>query len=143
MSHFRNSNPSNQKEIQVKEDENTSIKNRLLALLYQGEKRIDIVNSMKRYVNKILPENVKLQTAFTRKRLSITIKTKDGTKFEHQHDIIYQVKCSTENCSDDYIRESVRRIIERVKEHSRRDTKPHVLKHSSKKKTSRGYTRRL
>ena len=143
LSHFRNSNPSNQKEIQVKEDENTSIKNRLLALLYQGEKRINIVNSMKRYVNKILPENVKLQTAFTRKRLSITIKTKDGTNFEHQHDIIYQVKCSTENCSDDYIRESVRRIIERVKEHSRRDTKPHVLKHSSKKKTSRSYTRRL
>ena len=88
---------------------------------------------MKRYVNKILPKNIKVQTAFTGKWLSSCFKTKDGTKFEHQHDIIYQVKCSVENCSDDYIGESARRIIERVKDHSGRDTKSHVLKHSSEK----------
>ena len=52
-----------EKEIQVKEDENTSIKNHLLVLPYQGEKGIHIVNSMKRYFNKILPANVKVQTA--------------------------------------------------------------------------------
>ena len=88
---------------------------------------------MERYVNKILPENVKVQTAFTEKRLSSCLKTKDRTKFEHQHDIIYQVKCSTENCSDENIGESARRIIERVKDHVERDTKSHVLKHSSEK----------
>ena len=53
-----------EKEIQVKEDENTSIKNHLLLLPHQGEKGINIVNSMKRYVKKILPQNVKVQTAF-------------------------------------------------------------------------------
>ena len=57
-----------EKEIQVKEDENTNMKNHLLVLPYQGEKGTNIVYSMKRYVNKILPENVKLQTAFTGKR---------------------------------------------------------------------------
>ena len=122
-----------EKEIQVKEDENTSIKNHILVLPYQGEKGIHIVNSIKSYVNKILPKNVKVQTAFTGKRLSSCFKTKDRTKFEHQHDIIYQVKCSAENCSDDYIGESARRIIERVKDHGGRDTKSHVLKHSSEK----------
>ena len=86
-----------EKEIQVKEDENTSIKNHILVLPYQGEKGIHIVNSIKSYVNKILPKNVKVQTAFTGKRLSSCFKTKDRTKFEHQHDIIYQVKCSAEN----------------------------------------------
>ena len=121
------------KEIQVKEDENTSIKNHILVLPYQGEKGIHIINSMKRYVNKTLPKNVKVQIAFTGKRLSSCFKTKDRTKFEHQHDIIYQVKCSAENCSDDYIGESARRIIERVKDHGGRDTKSHVLKHSSEK----------
>ena len=121
------------KEIQVREDENTSIKYNLLALPYQREKGIHIVNSMERCVNKILPEHVKVQTAFTRKGLSSCFKTKDRTKFEHQHDIIYQMKCSAENCSDDYIRESARRIIERVKDHGGRDTKSHVLKHSSEK----------
>ena len=69
----------------------------MLLLPYQGEKKIHIVNSMERYVNKILPENVKIETAFTGKRLSSCFKTKDKTNFEHQHDIIYQVKSS-----DDY-----------------------------------------
>ena len=43
------------------------------------------------------------------------------------------MKCSTENCSDYYIGESVRRVIERVKDHGGRDTKSHVPKHSSEK----------
>ena len=88
---------------------------------------------MKRYVNKILSKNVKVQTAFTEKRLGSCFKTKDRAKFEHQHNLIYQVKCSAENCSDEYIGESARRIIERVKDHGGRDTKSHVLKHSSEK----------
>ena len=121
------------KEIQVKEDENTNINNHLLVSPYQGEKGIQIVNSMKRCVSKIQPEHVKVETAFTGKRLNSCFKTKHRTKFEHQHDIIYQVKCSAKNCLDDYIGESARRIIERIKDHGGRDTKSHVLKHSSEK----------
>ena len=72
---------------------------------------------MKRYVIKTLPEHAQVQTAFTGKRLSSCFKTKDRSKFEHQLDIIYQVKCSAEICSDDYIGESARRIMDRVKDH--------------------------
>ena len=43
------------------------------------------------------------------------------------------MKCSAENCSNDYIGESVRHLIEIVKDHSGRDTKSHVSKHSSEK----------
>ena len=43
------------------------------------------------------------------------------------------MKCSAENCLNDYIGESARHIIERVKDHGGRDTKSHVLKHSSEK----------
>ena len=75
-------------EIHVKKDENTSIKNHLVVPPYQGEKETNIVNSMKSYVNKILLENVKVQTTFTGKRLSSCFKTKDKAKFEHQHDVI-------------------------------------------------------
>ena len=121
------------KEIQVKEDENTSIKNHILVLPYQGEKGIHIINSMKRYVNKTLPKNVKVQIAFTGKRLSSCFKTKDRAKFEHQHDMLYQVKCLAENCPDNYIGQSARRIIERVKDHGGRDTKSLVLKYSGEK----------
>ena len=74
--------------------------------------------------------NVKVRTAFTGKRLSSCSKTKDRTKFEHQHDIIYQVKYSAKTCPDDSIGESARHIIERAKGHSKRDTRSLVLKHS-------------
>ena len=43
------------------------------------------------------------------------------------------MKRSVENRLDDYIGESARRVIERSKDHGERDTKSHVLKHSSKK----------
>ena len=43
------------------------------------------------------------------------------------------MKCSAENYSDDYIGESSRRIIERVKAYGGRDTKSHISKHSSEK----------
>ena len=58
-----------EKEIELEEAKNTSIKTHLLVLPYQEEKGIHIVNSMKRYVNEVLPENVKVQTAYTGKRL--------------------------------------------------------------------------
>ena len=58
----------------------------------------------------------------------------ERTTFEHQHDIIYQVKCFVENCPNNYIGESARRIIEIVKDHDGRDTKSHVFKHSMENK---------
>ena len=45
-----------EREIQVEKADHNFTKNNLLLLPYQGEKRIHIVNSTKRYVNKILPE---------------------------------------------------------------------------------------
>ena len=89
---------------------------------------------MKKCVNKILPENIKAQTGFTAKRFSTCFKTNDRTKFEHQHNVIISgEKCSAENCPDNYVGKSERCIIERVKDHSLRDIKSHVLKHSSEK----------
>ena len=43
------------------------------------------------------------------------------------------MKCSAENCSDDYNGESARRTIKRVKDHRERDAKSHVLKYGSEK----------
>ena len=38
---------------------------------------------MKRTISKILPENIKIRTTYTGKRLSTCFKIKDKTKFEH------------------------------------------------------------
>ena len=83
-----------EKEIQLKEDENTSIKNQILVLPYQGERGTHIVYSMKRYASNILPKNIKSKNRFYWKRLSSCFKAKARAKFERQLDIIYQVKCS-------------------------------------------------
>ena len=111
---------------QIDEATDKNSKNHLLILPYKGEKGAYIINSMKRTISKILPENIKI-------RLSTCFKTKDKTKFEHQHDIIYHVRCSAENCPDDYIEEAARRVVERVKDHGGRDTKSHMFKHSIEK----------
>ena len=58
----------------------------LLVLPYQGRKGIQIANSMKIYVNKILPEKIKVQTTFPGKQVHSCFKAKDRTKFENQHD---------------------------------------------------------
>ena len=56
---------------------NASIKNHLLVLSYKGKKGINIYNSEKRYVNKILLESFKVQIIYTGERLSCYFKTKD------------------------------------------------------------------
>ena len=43
---------------------------------------------------------------------------------------INHAKCPSELCDEHYIGESGRRIAERVKDHSGRDHKLHILKHS-------------
>ena len=127
-------------ENQDQEATNASIKNHLLFLPYKVENGIHIVNSMKRYVNKILPENVKVKTAYTGKELS-SFETKNKTKFEHQQDIKYQVKCSIESYLDNYNEESARLVKERVTHQIGRDTKSLVLKHIIKR-TCESYTER-
>ena len=113
-----------EKEIQVKEDENTSIKNHLLVPPYQGEKGIHIDNSMKRHVNKILSKNVNVQTAFTGKRLSSCFKTKDKTST--RYNISSEVFCR-KSFGWQYWR------ISKTCNHCGRDTKSYILKQSSEK----------
>ena len=55
---------------------------------------------------------------------------KDKTIFNHEHDIVYYVKCLEESCPHDYVGESGRRVLERVKDHNGRDTSSHIFKHS-------------
>ena len=43
---------------------------------------------------------------------------------------MYHAKCLSELCDENYVDESGRRIVERVKDHNERDHKSHILKHS-------------
>ena len=50
---------------------------------------------MKRFVKKTKPRNIEVQAAYNGKQLSSCFETKDETKIEHKHHIIYQRKLWT------------------------------------------------
>ena len=64
------------------------------------------------------------------KKLNSCFSIKDKTKFEHQQDLVYYVKCTEPSCRDNYVGETGRRIIERIKDHSGRDHASHMVKHN-------------
>ena len=53
---------------------------------------------------------------------------KDKTKFDHKHDLVYYVKCL--EGEEDYIGKIGRRLHEWICDHSGKDSKSHMLKHS-------------
>ena len=52
-------------------------------------------------------------------RTSVTIENKKQLK-----------KCPNEGCKDDYVGETKRRIVERIKDHNSKDNSSHLLKHA-------------
>ena len=88
---------------------------------------------MNKCVNKLLPNNTKIEVAFKSTKLSSCFNVKDKIDFEHNHDLIYHAKCPEPTCIDDYVGESARRITERIKDHNGRDHTSQVWNHSIEK----------
>ena len=114
-----------------KESDNKNI-HRLL-LPYQGDKGCNIIKSMNKCVNKLLPNNTKIEVAFKSTKLSSCFNVKDKTDFEHNHDLIYHAKCPEPTCIDDYVGESACQITERIKDHNGRNHTLQVWSHSIEK----------
>ena len=67
------------------------------------------------------------KVVYTRTKVGSNFQTKDKTKFDHKHHLVYYVKCP--ECQEDYIGERGRRLHERICNHSGKDSKSHMLKH--------------
>ena len=66
----------------------------------------------------------------TQSKLSSQLKNiKNSTPFEWQHDIVYHFFCSSENCNENYISESARRLNEKIKDDNGRDRNYRLFKH--------------
>ena len=87
-------------------------KNHFLLFLYKWKRADNITKSVKKTVLKLLPEIVNTQIIYTRKLSS------DKSKFDQQYDFVYNAKCPSELCDENYVSESGRRITERVKDHN-------------------------
>ena len=49
--------------------------------------------------------------------------------FNHEREILYYAKCPEKSCLHDYVGESARRKLERVKHYNGRDISSHIFKH--------------
>ena len=56
----------------------------MLLLPYKGGKGIGLTKSLKRNLNKDLPNNIRTQVTFTGQKLSTQFNVNDRTKFEHK-----------------------------------------------------------
>ena len=83
---------------------------------------------MNKCVNKLLPNNTKIEVAFKSTKLSSCFNVKDKIDLEHNHDLSCEM-----SCINDYAGESARRITERIKDHNGRDHTSQVWNHSIEK----------
>ena len=91
----------------------------MMILPYAGEKGFTLIKSLKSNFQRAFPINIQARIVCTATKLSCQLKNiKDLTPFEEQHDTVYQSFCSDENCNENYMDESARRLDERVEDHN-------------------------
>ena len=78
----------------------------------------------------MLPQCIAPRVVFTGSKLSSKFQIKDKTIFSHNHDIIYHGNCPENGCADNYIGETIKRISERVLDHTGKNVNSHFYKHS-------------
>ena len=57
---------------------------------------------------------------------------KDKTKFCHKNNLVYRGKCLSENCKYDYVRETDRKVEERIIDHNKRNKNSYLPRQASK-----------
>ena len=102
----------------------------MMILPYSGEKGCTLIKSLKKNLERALLININILVYTGTKSSSQLKNIKDPTPSEEQHDIVYYSFCSAENCNENYIGESARRLDERMKDHNGRDRNSHLFKHS-------------
>ena len=103
-------------------------KHHLLVLPYAGNKREKILKLMNKFTSRVLPCNVKTCIIYYGTKLSSRFQLKDQMKKGHQHEVVYYAKYPKEQCTEDYMEESGRHLIEQVKDQSGRDINSYLFK---------------
>ena len=108
---------------------NNNVKNHLLILPYKSSDAMLMNSSIRRQINRALPDDIKMMVSYTGKKLSTCFNVKDKTVFSNENDIVYYTNCPEESYPHDYVDESSRRVLERAKDHNGRETSSHIFKH--------------
>ena len=93
----------------------------------KGEK---LIRSMKKALKSKLTHDIVTKSAYSAMRLKDKFNIKTKTVMEHQHDITYYVECPEENCNENYVGETGRRLSVSVIDHNGQGKNSHIFKHS-------------
>ena len=83
---------------------------------------------MKKALKSKLPENIVTKSAYSAMRLKDKLNIKTKTVKKQQYDITYYVECPEENCNENYVGKTGRRLSERVIDHNGRDKNSQISK---------------
>ena len=119
-----------QKEItQISMMEQTSLQEQKvhsLLLPFLGPKGTTDVQNLNKTIKNVFPSNVKARI----QKLNSSFQIKYKTNEKHKHDLSYYTKCPEASCTEEYLDETGRIIIERVSDHAGKDKQSHLLKHA-------------
>ena len=101
-----------------------------MTLPYKGLEGHKLVQTFKRQISNLLPDNVKPRLTFKGKRVNSLFPLKDRVKTEHQSDLVYAYSPSSDNSSIDYIGETNVRYGTRIHEHISTDKQSAVFRHA-------------
>ena len=108
-----------------------------LNLPYAGDQGEKLVSKLRKYVTKVVNKNkekVKINPVYKARKLGSSFNIKDKIKFEHQHNVVYHAKCPNKKCKSQYTGETRCRISKRTGQHSGKDKKSHLFRHSQRTK---------
>ena len=118
-------------EVEAVETKNHDTEQNLqLFVPYSGKQGHRLLLKMKKQLKRTLPDDVKTIISYKSTKLSTKFPVKDKTDFQHKHNVVYYGKCGNEGCNEDYLRETKRQLIERIKDHISKDNSSHLLKHT-------------
>ena len=83
---------------------------------------------MKKQSKRSLPNNIKAIVTYQSKKLFSRFHVKDKTSFCLKINLVYNGKCPSENCRDNYIGETDHRIEERIIDQNKRNKNLQLLR---------------
>ena len=101
-----------------------------LLVLYSGKQGHPLLSKMKKQLKRTLPDDTKIVISQKSTKLSTKFPVKGKTYFQNKHNVVYYGKCPNERCKDDYVGETKRRIVERIKDHNIKNNSFHLLKYA-------------
>ena len=81
-------------------------------------------------MKRTLPDDIKITISYKSSNLFTKFPVQDKKDFQYRHNIVSYGKCPSKGRKGDYVGETKRCIVERVKDHNSKDNSSHLLKHA-------------